>query len=344
MSRSVFSHPPLGTNLRIRKWILPVSILFLSMSLVTGCGRNTTSGSVPMENVPASNTTPGATGGESQETYSAGDHALTMMYAGIERSYVLHIPPNLDPSRNVALVLAFHGIGLDASEMMRISGLNAQSDASGFIVVYPEGTGSTRSWNGGHCCGTAARDNVDDVGFVRALIGELTASLPVDPKQVHATGFSNGAIFTYRLACELSDLIASFGPVSAAPVQDDMLACAPSRPVSILHFHGTADEANPYDGALTQAGFQFLSVDDIIRFWTDFNGCPVQPQTTVSGSIQHDVYSPCRSGSVVELYTIEGGMHAWPGGEEVNQKMGEPNMEISATALLWEFFLTHPLP
>lgn len=323
-----------------RKWgILPM-LLLAGILLITAlaCGTSGGDPSAP----PAEASAPPAS--EPQLKYGAGDHALSMNYNGMERTYVLHIPPGLNPSQAVPLVLAFHGVGLNASEMMRISGLSAQSDAAGFILAYPEGTGETKSWNGGHCCGTAARDNVDDVGFVRALIGEISASLPVDPRRIHATGFSNGAILTYRLACELSDVIASFGPVSATPAEDDMLVCAPKRPVPILHFHGTADEPNPYDGGMTAGGHRFVSVSEAIQFWVNFNGCSTQPQTTESGSIQHEVYTGCNSGSTVELYSIQGGMHAWPGGEAVNQKMGEPNMEISATGILWQFFLAHPMP
>lgn len=283
-------------------------------------------------------------GSGSQVEYSPGDHAMSMNYDGLERTYIIHIPSGFDASHSVPLVLAFHGLGLDADEMMRITGFNSHSDANGYVVVYPEGTGDTRSWNGGHCCGTAALDKVDDVGFVRALITELSDSLPIDPKQIHATGFSNGSIFTYRLACELPALIASFGPVSATPVDLDLEACAPTRPVPILYFHGTADVANPYYGGETRTGLLLLPVSTTIEFWVNFNGCSAQPQTIESGDIRHDVYSSCESSSAVELYTIENGEHAWPGGEMVNEKMGEPNMEISATALLWEFFRAHPLP
>jgi polyhydroxybutyrate depolymerase len=267
-----------------------------------------------------------------------------MVFAGIERKYILHIPPGFDNSLPVPLVLAFHGVGLDANEMIRISGFSSESDASGFLVVYPEGTGANKSWNGGHCCGVAARDNVDDVGFVRALIRELSTTLQIDPKRVYATGFSNGAILTYRLACELSDLLAAVGPVSATQVLEDLQACQPERALAVIHFHGTADDPNPYDGGTTPGGFQFVSVDTAIHFWVDFNGCPAEPQRSELGSIRHDIYSPCRSGSTVELYTIAGGKHAWPGGEAVNQVMGEPNMEISATQIMWEFFLSHPMP
>jgi polyhydroxybutyrate depolymerase len=328
---------------------IPFSFFCLaSLLLITAsaCGRTTTSQTVPSQTEPAQTapnqkTSPGS---ELQADLTPGDNSRSLVYAGVERPYILHIPPGFDNSQPVPLVLAFHGVGLDANEMIRISGFNSQSDASGFIVVYPNGTGATKSWNGGHCCGEAAKNNVDDVGFVRALIGELSTIINIDPNRVYATGFSNGAILTYRLACELADLIAAAGPVSATQVLQDMQACQPERPVALIHFHGTDDEANPYNGGQTLAGFQFIPVDTAIQFWVAFDGCPAQPQTTESGSIRHDIYAPCESGSTVELYSIAGGAHAWPGGEAVNQAMGEPNMEISAASLMWEFFLSHPMP
>jgi polyhydroxybutyrate depolymerase len=282
--------------------------------------------------------------GQTDAPPQTGDTEYKINYAGVERSYVVHVPPGYDGSRPVPLVLAFHGITLDANEMIRISGFNDQSDAAGFIVVYPNASGTQMSWNGGHCCGEAALNNVDDVGFVRAVIAELSAAFHIDPDRIYATGFSNGAILVYRLACEMSDQIAAIGPVSATQALEDMQACQPSRPVPVIHFHGTDDDPNPYNGGTTSGGVQFISVEDAIRFWVDFNSCPVNPQRTESGSIIHDVYLPCRGGASVELYTVTGGKHAWPGGEAVNLRMGEPTMEISATTIMWEFFLAHPMP
>jgi polyhydroxybutyrate depolymerase len=279
-----------------------------------------------------------------QADLSPGDHTLSLIHNGVERSYILHIPPGFDNFQPVPLVLAFHGLNLDANEMIRISGFSSQADTSGFIVVYPNGLGEVKSWNGGVCCGAAAKFIVDDVGFVRTLIRDLSTTINIDPRRVYATGFSNGAIMSYRLACDLSDLIAAVGPVSATLMVEDMPSCQPGRPVSVIHFHGTADDLNPYNGGVSASGFQFGPVDTAIQYWVNFNRCPTQPQTIESGSIRHDIYSPCESGSAVELYTIAGGKHAWPGGEAVNQAIGEPNMEISATNLMWEFFLSHPMP
>lgn len=313
-------------------------IIFLSLLMIIFLIATTSACAIPAAAMTVSS------GIEPLNKYPPGDQTLTLTHDGVKRTYVVHIPPGLSDTKPVALVLAFHGVGLNAKEMMRISGFSNQSDISGFLVVYPEGTGEVKSWNGGHCCGTAARDNVDDVGFVRTLIGELLKSYPVDPKKVYATGFSNGAILTYRLACELSDLIAAFGPVSATPVEDDLKVCTPNRPVSVMHFHGTADDANPYNGGKSAGGYQFVSVSTIIRYLVDFNACPAKTQSSQSGSIRHDGSAPCKSASAVELYTILDGKHAWPGGEAVNQNMGEPTKEISATPLLWEFFQAHPLP
>ncbi len=273
-----------------------------------------------------------------------GDATGSLVYGGIKREYVLHLPPGYDAARPTPLVLAFHGIGLNAEEMIRISGLNKEADTSGFIVAYPNGTGETKSWNGGHCCGEAAKNNVDDVGFVRALIDGLAGSNNIDRARVYATGFSNGAIMVYRLACELSDRIAAIGPVSATQILDDQSACRPARNVPVIHFHGTADRLNPYNGGTTSAGFKYLSVPDAIAFWSKKNTCPAPQQKKESAAIQHDVYAPCAQSSAIELYTIVDGEHAWPGGEAVSAQVGEPTMEISASPTMWDFFARHPMP
>jgi polyhydroxybutyrate depolymerase len=262
----------------------------------------------------------------------------------MEREYILYVPAGYDAARPTALVLAFHGISLDAREMIRISGLSAQADTSGFLVAYPNGTGEARSWNGGHCCGEAAKNKVDDVDFVRALIAELSALANIDARRVYATGFSNGAIFAYRLACQLSDQIAAIGPVGATQVLNDEQACSPGRPMAVIHFHGTADRLNPYDGGETAVGLEWVSVPHAMAFWAEKNSCPTGATRTESGSIIHEIYSPCQQGATVELYAVTGGEHAWPGGEAVSAQVGEPTMDISATPLMWEFFAAHPLP
>lgn len=270
-----------------------------------------------------------------------GDHTISLEYGGLKRSFDLHLPANLDLSKSIPLVLAFHGFDLNPAEMARISGLSTLADQEGFLVAYPLGTGQHPSFNGGECCGQAAQRNVDDVGFTRAIIERVAQIVPLDRRRVYATGFSNGAIMVYRLACDLADQIAAIAPVGAAPAT---ITCQPSRPVSIIHFHGDADRLNPYEGGTTQGGLEFWSVERGINYWLDLNGCPAEAEETQDGNIVHRVYAPCRQATAVELYRIRGGEHAWPGGEPVTTAIGIPTTEIDASELMWAFFQAHPMP
>ena len=126
---------------------------------------------------------------------SPGTHRRTIDMGGRERSYLLHVPPSYESGRPLSLVLAFHGGATDAAFMARFCGLNEKADQAGFAVVYPNGTGETSrllTWNAGNCCGYARRHNIDDVGFVRAILDELLTTRSIDERRVYATGMSNG--------------------------------------------------------------------------------------------------------------------------------------------------------
>ncbi len=279
-----------------------------------------------------------AASGALSQPYPTGDSERFLDFGKLQRRYLLHVPPSYDPSQPAPLVLAFHGYGLDAEEMVRFSGLSDLADAQGFLVAYPEGAGTQKSWNGGTCCGEAMMEKVDDVGFTRAVIEDIAGQVGLDRARVYATGFSNGAIMVYRLACELADMLAAIAPVSAAPA---ITSCKPARPISVIHFHGDADRLNPYDGGQRSGGGEFLPVENGIAFWVRANGCPSEALETQDGNIVHRVYTPCLEGSAVELYKILGGEHAWPGGEAVTQEIGVPSDEIDASVLMWEFFAAH---
>lgn len=270
-----------------------------------------------------------------------GNLVRNLNFGGQERSYILHIPPNYNPAQPTPLVLAYHGFDLNAQEMIRISGFSDQADKDNFLVAYPEGSGNRKSWNGGECCGEAMIRKVDDVGFTRAIINDVATFTNIDRSRVFATGFSNGAIMAYRLACDLADQIAAVGPVAAAPATQ---SCSPSRPVSVIHFHGDADKLNPFEGGKGTGVTEFMPVEDGIALWRDLDGCMVRAQETNEENIVHSVYAPCQEKTAIELYKILGGEHAWPGGEAVSAQIGKPTEKIDATALIWEFFQAHPKP
>jgi polyhydroxybutyrate depolymerase len=270
-----------------------------------------------------------------------------LVVAGKERSYVLHLPQGAAPARPVPLVLVFHGGGGNADNAARMSGMDAKSDREGFIAAYPNGSGRRfLTWNAWRCCGPALDQNVDDVGFVRALVDTLAREYRVDRKRVYATGLSNGAMLTYRLACEAADVFAAVAPVAGALNSDD---CRPSAPVSVVAFHGTADGHVRFEGGVPRTAFDRHPREDkpvsfAMGFWSQHNQCS-PPSRERRGSIIHETYA-CPRGVGVELYAIEGQGHAWPGGEKGLRygNVDPPTTELSATDAMWDFFLRHPKP
>lgn len=275
----------------------------------------------------------------------AGDMTRTLTYDGRERSYILHTPSDYDGTSPIPVVLVFHGGGGNAAGAVAQTGFNDLADQNSFLAVYPNGTGrlddKLLTWNGGTCCGYAQRQGVDDVGFTRAVVADLQTIAVVDTQRIYATGLSNGGIMAYRLACEASDLIAAIGPVAGT---QNVTPCVPQAPVSVIHFHGTDDTHLPYDGGYgpdSLVDVDFVSVADSIDFWVNFNGCDPAPQTDSFADVRHE----SEGGTAVDLYTIIGGKHAWPGSPGPGWPGGdEPTTTISASQIIWEFFAAHPKP
>ena len=284
----------------------------------------------------------------------AGDHWRTVCVDGQRREYLVHAPPCDDPSRPLPVVLAFHGGGGHAEDMVRISGLNQTADAHGFLAVYPQGSGvchRLRTWNAGKCCAYAVRYQIDDVQFVEKLLDDLAQATPVDPKRICATGLSNGAMLCHRLAAALPHRLAAIAPVAGSIATRD----APTVPgVSVLHFHGTDDLNVPYHGGVGPRSFtknDNVSVADSMRVWVQVNRCGPKPTverlpTTVNDGtyVTRTVYRGGFDGAEVVLVTIHGGGHTWPGGKDLGWYFGRTTRNISATELMWEFFQRHPKP
>jgi polyhydroxybutyrate depolymerase len=282
-----------------------------------------------------------------------GDHTRTLTVGGRKRTYLVHVPKSYDGKKPYPVVLAYHGGGSNAEQMVRFCGLNETADRAGFLAVYPNGTGRLEkvlTWNSGNCCGYAMQNNVDDMAFTRALLDDLAKVVQVDARRVYATGMSNGAILAYRLASELSDRIAAIAPVSG-PMGTEQ--CAPKRPVSVIHFHGTADEFAPFKGGKGEkslSGTNFYSVEHSIRAWVKANGCKGEPTTDELPDKAKDgtrvtkkTYGGGKDGAEVVLVEIAGGGHTWPGREPALKVLGKATRNVSANDLMWEFFARHPL-
>jgi polyhydroxybutyrate depolymerase len=287
------------------------------------------------------------------DALKSGEHSRSLEVDKRIRSYLVHIPKSYDGSKPFPVVLALHGGGSNAEQMVRFCGLNDKADQAGFIVVYPNGTGSLNTmltWNGGNCCGFAVQHQVDDVAFIRALLDDLERVAKVDRKRIYATGMSNGAIMVYRLASELSDRIAAIAPV-AGPMGTE--TCAPERPVSVIHFHGTDDQFAPFaggKGTKSRSGTDFYSVDHSIRAWVKANGCPSEPRVVKEPdkskdgtTITRKTYGPGKDGAEVVVVVIEGGEHTWPGRPPPLRFLGKSTKNIQANDVMWEFFQRHAM-
>ncbi|MEZ4366254.1 MAG: PHB depolymerase family esterase [Kofleriaceae bacterium] len=255
------------------------------------------------------------------------------------RHVEVHVPASYDPELATPLVLNLHGLTSSGADLIEHSRMLPVADARGFIAIHPDGSSSPRSWNAGDCCDGAAASGVDDVAFLAAVLDEAEARLCVDPRRIYAAGFSNGAFMAYRLACELADRIAAIGPVSGQLGIDD---CAPSRPVPVMHVHGTSDLIVAYDGD----GFvDYRSVDETLGFWTARDGCAEATTTTYDqGDATCVTYTGCDDGADVVRCTIDGGGHQWPGGTSTGVLGGMLSDDLDASAALWAFFAAHPLP
>jgi polyhydroxybutyrate depolymerase len=268
------------------------------------------------------------------------------------RTFLLHVPAIRRRNRlgipiGYPLVILLHGSGADGETVRRQSRLDVLADSLRFAVAYPNGSspllGLRSDWNAGRCCGNAARSNVDDVAFVRGIIAEVSRRLAIDPRRVFVAGFSDGGRMAYRVACEMSSTVAAIGVVSGSLVDDH---CFPTRPVPVIAFHGTSDPEVPYrDSAFTLSSAPVAAaaaaLPPAIRFWSAMDRCSGLTLRREAPSITRATFTPCAGADVV-LYTVEGGLHAWPGGEKDGSDGQQPTTELRATNVMVQFFLRHP--
>ncbi len=273
---------------------------------------------------------------------------------GRRRHFRLYVPTTLRDGEAAPLLIALHG-GLGTSQQFAAnSGFDELAEANGFVVVYPDGIRAVpdrpglQTWNGGYCCGPAARQAVDDVGFVRFLIDRLAERFTLDATRIFAAGHSNGAIMAYRLACELSDRIVAIGVQAGSLGIDD---CPPSESVSVLHIHGLADTNHPIDGGVGTgvSGVEFRSGRVAVKTFAERDRCEAEPRVervSWNSDLEVSTWSNCESDVDVRLITVEGASHAWMGhaaaSESAAALVGEPYADFDSSRAIWSFFSQHP--
>lgn len=271
---------------------------------------------------------------------------------GKRRTYLVHLPPNYSKEKPLPLVLAFHGGGGNANNMVNMSGFSQKADQENFIVVYPNGSGRTDNilltFNAIGCCSYAMQQNIDDVKFISELIDKISAEYAVDTKRVYATGFSNGGLISNRLAAEIPEKITAIAPVSGTVFESSP---KPKGKVAVLIIHGMKDTAVPYEGGNSQRSLvssnqsePFKSVAYTANYWAKNNNCKDNPNKTNDGKVIREKFSGCDEGNDVEIISIIDGEHAWAGGARGRNAGDAPSNSINATDAIWEFFKRHKKP
>ncbi|HEY9790947.1 MAG TPA: PHB depolymerase family esterase [Candidatus Obscuribacterales bacterium] len=271
-----------------------------------------------------------------------------LSFEGMNRKYLVHLPPSYHPADPTPLVLVLHGGGGDIGFAVRMFQFNQKADDSGFIVAYPNGSGRlgdhVLTWNTDACCGYAEAHHMNDVGFIRKFLDELENDYNIDKKRVYVVGFSNGAMMAYKLACQMPEKFAGFAAVSGSMNGAERL---PAVPISGLIIHGLADRHIPIDGGggkLAKWGFNVHAkpLEYCVDFWAAADGCkPPQVQELNDGEVECRKYLGGKDGTELIVYTIKDYKHSWPGGHRAWFRADPPYPDLSATDECWDLFSRH---
>ena len=287
-----------------------------------------------------------------------------VVHAGAKRTWRLYLPPVVaPPGRSLPLLIVLHGGGGRGSGMARL--LNGRfeklADRDEFFVAYPEGR--CHQWTDGREpeVSRAHAEQVDDVGFIRELIGDVAKRHAVDPARVYACGISNGAFMSCRLACEAADRIAAVALVAGTIPLRLAPACAPARAVPVMLICGTADPLVPFAGGAIQLrkGWkergEVLGAREAAARWAALDGCPPAPSPAEElpdldprdrTTITREIWGPGRDGAAVVLLTVRGGGHTWPGARQYLPQalVGPVSHDLDGCAAIWTFLRRHALP
>jgi polyhydroxybutyrate depolymerase len=324
------------------------------VTVITGCGGSRSAAAPPAASAASAasaGTLAAVPGGPGcGQRAAAGSELYDVQSGGHAREVIVHVPAHYTGSVRVPLVLDLHGSQSTAQGQELFSGMDATSDAGGFIVAYPQAlipAGPGYDWNipgvplaGGQYPPAGA---ASDVAFLTDLVHVLAARYCVDTRRVYATGMSGGGRMASQLACDASQTFAAVAPVAGLRFPSP---CPATRPVPVIAFHGTADPVDPFNGH--GEAYWTYSVPDAASRWAVRDGCPGSPRTVAGKGYTLTEYAGCQAGTAVELYALDGEGHEWPGGPAmpavITKPLGPQSDAVNADAVMWAFFQAHMMP
>jgi polyhydroxybutyrate depolymerase len=240
-----------------------------------------------------------------------------------QRPYQVHLPPGYRPREHSPLLVLLHGYGQTGASVSSYFDVFPVTDANRMLVVAPDGTTDQQGkqyWHAtGACCGPPDSD-VDDLGYLRAILTDVRKRYRIDPKRIFFMGHSNGAFMSYQMACHEADVVAAVVAFAGSMTVGE--PCEPSEPVSVAQIHGTADPIIHYDGGFWKESTEaYMSAPASVRTWADLDGCSTTPEDPPPAS--HDLvvggppatvtaYGSCDRNARAELWTIPGADHDPP--------------------------------
>jgi polyhydroxybutyrate depolymerase len=254
--------------------------------------------------VPVTSIASASTSGRS---LSPGDHTYTFMLQGIQRSFILHVPPG-PPIAMRPLILVYHGHGATAAGTIGVTDFEQESDRTGELVAFLQGVDN--HWN--EYSGAFGGGGINDVTYTKFVIFDIAAHIGFDHSRIVAAGFSNGALMVESLGCQLAQTISLIVPVEGQLATSMTKGCKPARSINVYEIHGTADASIPYWGG---GPIGVLSAPKSVAKWASLDRCAKTPKTTTpSSGVVMTTYRLCRHSAHVALMTINGGVHRWTPG------------------------------
>jgi polyhydroxybutyrate depolymerase len=261
------------------------------------------------------------------------------------RNYIVFLPQNFQS--NMPVVFNLHGYTDNANDQMEYTRMNEVADTAGFIAVYPEGI--YPGFNTGLYEPYLGLPNVDDVGFISALIDTLKSEYDIDMGRIYSCGWSNGGMMTFKLACQLGHRFAAGGSVGGVMLDSIAAQCYTMGPFPVVMCHGTEDAVVPFDGGGSP---DHWSVQQTLDAWIQNNGCQVSGDVvsipdldpTDSCTVEKTTYRTGSGESRVILYKVVNGGHTWPQGLGDRPWLGNTNRDININAEMWNFFKEYQNP
>ncbi len=234
------------------------------------------------------------------------------------RTIFVYAPTGLQQNR--PLVISMHGLNQDINYQKNQAKWELVADTAKFVVVYPAGEGNSWDING-----------TKDTDFVLAIIESMVTRYGIDRNRVYVSGFSMGGMMSYNVANKIADKVAAIGPVSGYLFGNTVSS---SRPMPIIHVHGTADDVVRYQPYQNQQG-----VAAMLQKWRSWNQCPATGTRTTpyptnrpnSRSVM-EYWGPCNN-SEVSLISLDGKGH-WHSNDDAG---------VHTTIELWKFLKRHSL-